>query len=309
MLLVHWFNQLNSQSEWIISLVWSAADSTRPIGQKVANKGRLVPIIRDKLQQLTTNAHWWPWCKPVTDTGVYCIIYKQITIETIHIVKPECYSVDQHTPPSCHRVDSLMLPLRKKKKKKDTYNCHCPHICTRPSRSMDVTTKCHTRSQTEIVLRHCPVSSQLLCSNLLWLDEVTLYRCLKLLTNSRNFPSKSSAIFFHKFFLSSCGRFSLSLLAALPTTTTGVTAPFVGVGKLSDNVQKKGRNERRVPTEGRWGSCQPCPLHIICTCVLCMSATCVSRAHADAFFIEDPCWFQSAQTSSFAVHTVQHISL
>lgn len=118
MLLVHWFNQLNSQSEWIISLVWSAADSTRPIGQKVANKGRLVPIIRDKLQQLTTNAHWWPWCKPVTDTGVYCIIYKQITIETIHIVKPECYSVDQHTPPSCHRVDSLMLPLRKKKKKK-----------------------------------------------------------------------------------------------------------------------------------------------------------------------------------------------
>lgn len=91
-----------------------------------------------------------------------------------------------------------------------------------PSCSMDVTTKWHyTTTQTELALSFSIVQSPPSCSVVTVAGRSDIVQILKLLTNSHNFPSRSSAIFFLKFFLLPRGCFSLKLLAALPTTTTG----------------------------------------------------------------------------------------
>lgn len=53
-LYVHWFAELSSQSEALLSQTGSSTDSTRSIGQKATDKSRLVPVVWDTLQQRHT---------------------------------------------------------------------------------------------------------------------------------------------------------------------------------------------------------------------------------------------------------------
>lgn len=48
--------------EGFLSLMGSTANSTRSIGQKAVNKGRLLPLVWD-----THSNHWWPWQWRIND--------------------------------------------------------------------------------------------------------------------------------------------------------------------------------------------------------------------------------------------------